>query len=132
MPHSLGHFLGLQVHDVGPTEEISGIEGESETLSRPMPISHNDIRLQEGHVFTVEPGLYFIDLLLKKARKNENQKNLINFEKVEEYKIEVPGVRIEDNIALLNDKTFNMTENVVRDVTQIQSLMNDTSIRINL
>lgn len=38
-PHSIGHFLGLDVHDVG----------------------NYDIPLQEGDVITIEPGIYLHD-----------------------------------------------------------------------
>lgn len=40
-PHGIGHSLGLDVHDIG---DLRG---------------NNDATLQEGMVFTVEPGLYF-------------------------------------------------------------------------
>ena len=48
LPHSLGHLLGLQVHDVGP--------------GGPVPE-----RLEVGHVVTCEPGIYFVDGLLGPA-----------------------------------------------------------------
>ena len=42
--HGLGHYLGLDVHDVGPYKE-----------------SGQDIPLEEGMVLTVEPGIYIAD-----------------------------------------------------------------------
>lgn len=48
LPHSLGHLLGLQVHDVGP--------------SGPVPDT-----LLAGMVVTCEPGIYFVDGLLGPA-----------------------------------------------------------------
>ena len=46
----LGHFLGLDVHDMGG----SGL---------PVP----DDKLAPGHVVTCEPGIYFVDSLLGPA-----------------------------------------------------------------
>jgi len=48
MPHGLGHFLGLDVHDVSDVG--------------PVPK-----QLEEGHVVTVEPGCYFMPLLVQQA-----------------------------------------------------------------
>lgn len=55
MPHGLGHFLGLDVHDVG-------------TGDGPVPA-----QLQPGHVVTCEPGVYFMPLLMDRARANSSQ-----------------------------------------------------------
>lgn len=55
LPHGLGHSLGLQVHDVGCA------------LRRPRadnPWLRATIDIAPGHVFTIEPGVYFIEALL--------------------------------------------------------------------
>ena len=43
--------------------------------------------IKTGNVFTVEPGIYFIDTLIESAKQNEKIKDFIDFEKVEEYKV---------------------------------------------
>ena len=43
--HGTGHFLGLDVHDVGEYRKLDG--------------TRSDTKLQAGMVLTVEPGLYF-------------------------------------------------------------------------
>ena len=65
-PHGVGHLLGLQVHDVaGFAADVTGRE-------IPKPEGHPYLRLtrrlEPGFVVTVEPGVYFIELLLESAR----------------------------------------------------------------
>jgi Xaa-Pro dipeptidase len=61
-PHGLGHFLGLDTHDVG------GYPKGVERIDRPgIRFLRARRELQAGMVITIEPGLYFIPALLKKA-----------------------------------------------------------------
>jgi Xaa-Pro dipeptidase len=66
MPHGIGHLLGIQVHDVA-----GFMENENGTTIDP-PSGHPFLRLtrvlEEDMVLTVEPGLYFIDMLLHELR----------------------------------------------------------------
>lgn len=49
--HNTSHWLGIDVHDASPVGDVSSGTGK-QTPS-------NQLKLQEGCVFTVEPGLYF-------------------------------------------------------------------------
>src|SRR5205823_7227048 len=58
-PHGLGHSLGLQTHDVGCA------------LMKPRadnPFLRNTSKIAEDQVFTIEPGIYFIEMLLAPLR----------------------------------------------------------------
>ncbi|MBF0276880.1 MAG: Xaa-Pro dipeptidase [SAR324 cluster bacterium] len=103
--HGLGHLLGVQVHDVGGF--LQNPEGEL----LPAPENHRFLRLtrkiEPNMVFTIEPGLYFVPVLLKKLKERKEQKYL-NWEKIETM-IPYGGVRIEDDICMKDDGPFNIT-----------------------
>jgi len=62
-PHGLGHFLGMNVHDVG-----GYLEGHPERPEGPGLRSLRTARImQAGMVVTVEPGCYFNNHLIDAA-----------------------------------------------------------------
>ena len=60
-PHGLGHLLGTQVHDVGG--HMAGPTGNTIDPPSGHPFLRLTRVLEEDMVVTIEPGLYFIDLL---------------------------------------------------------------------
>lgn len=110
-PHGLGHHLGLQVHDMG------GFMSDEKGTHQPSPEGHPFLRctrlIEKNQVFTIEPGLYFIDSLLGDLAQTDN-KQFINWEKVESFK-PFGGIRIEDNIIVHEDSLENMTRNLELD-----------------
>jgi Xaa-Pro dipeptidase len=106
-PHGVGHLLGLQVHDIaGLAQDASGAE-----IPRPdgHPFLRLTRRLEPGFVVTIEPGLYFIDLLLDAARAGK-QGRRIRWDAVERLR-PWGGIRIEDDVAC----TGGAPENLTRD-----------------
>jgi Xaa-Pro dipeptidase len=104
-PHGVGHFLGLQVHDV------AGFHGTRAGCIIPKPEGHPYLRLTRiidpRMVFTIEPGLYFIESLLSDLRKSENAK-YVNWTKVDEFR-KFGGIRIEDDIVVTDAGHINLT-----------------------
>ncbi|QQR53416.1 aminopeptidase P N-terminal domain-containing protein [bacterium] len=78
-PHGIGHYLGLDVHDVGSYQEP----------------------LQEGDVFTIEPGIYIPE--------------------------EALGVRIEDDYWLTPKGAVCLSEGLPKTVAEVQQAMADKS-----
>jgi len=104
-PHGLGHLLGLQVHDLGG-HQID----KAGTLSLPddkAPFLRLTRTLEENMVITIEPGLYFIPMLIEKM-KAENANHGCNLSKIEHF-IPYGGIRIEDNIVVKNHQPENLT-----------------------
>lgn len=65
MPHSLGHYIGFKVHDVGLQRQIADspdAKFKPYHYNQPMPVSIAILR--KGMVTTIEPGIYFIEDLI--------------------------------------------------------------------
>lgn len=105
-PHGVGHYLGLQVHDVG------GFMADATGKTIDKPEGHPYLRLmraiEPSMIFTVEPGLYFIEPLLADLKKSENAK-YVNWPKVDAFR-KFGGIRIEDDVVV----TANGHENLTR------------------
>ncbi len=101
MPHGLGHQMGLDVHDMENIgEKYVGYDEETLRSSTPgLSSLRMGKRLREGHVITVEPGIYFIPDLIDKWEVEGFGRDFINFAKVREY-LDFGGIRIEDNMLI--------------------------------
>lgn len=104
-PHGMGHGIGLQVHDVGGF-------AESDRGGRiPPPDGHPFLRLtrvlEPGMVVTIEPGIYFVDLLLEALRQGEHAAE-IDWDRVEAFR-PYGGVRIEDEVVCTEAAPINLT-----------------------
>ncbi|MDP1832580.1 MAG: Xaa-Pro dipeptidase [Geothrix sp.] len=104
-PHGLGHHLGIQVHDV------AGKQGSPDGTLEPPPPQHPTLRttrtIDAGQVFTVEPGLYFIPMLLRPFRENGHAAKF-NWTLIDEL-TPCGGIRIEDNLLVTATGHRNLT-----------------------
>jgi len=102
-PHGLGHSLGLQTHDVG-----CALRKPRETNG----LLRNTSDITVGQVFTIEPGIYFIESLLDGLRATPAGA-IVDWKTVE---VLAPfgGVRIEDDVHVVGG------EAVVRNLTREQ------------
>jgi len=105
MPHGVGHLLGIQVHDVGGHQR-SASGGRIEPPAH-SPALRTTRMLSEDMVFTVEPGLYFIPMLLDPLRTGYAREAL-NWPLIDEL-IPSGGIRIEDNIRVTATGAENLT-----------------------
>jgi Xaa-Pro dipeptidase len=111
-PHGIGHLLGLQVHDVGGFMASEA----GDTIER--PAGHPYLRLTralgENFVVTIEPGIYFIDLLLEQARRDGRGRDIV-WDRVAALK-PYGGVRIEDNVVARAGEPENLTRAAFAEV----------------
>jgi Xaa-Pro dipeptidase len=116
-PHGLGHFLGLDTHDVG------GYPKGVERIDRP-GIRFLRVRreLMPGMVITVEPGIYFIPALLKPALEKSDQSRFLNKNRIENL-LNFGGIRIEDNLIITDEGNENLTD-IPKEIRDIEEVMN--------
>ena len=101
-PHGLGHWLGLDVHDVG-LDKIKATTTSGATDKR----GNRVVRpLVPGMILTIEPGLY---LSLSDKRIPAQYRGI--------------AIRIEDDVLVREQGYFVMTAGVVKDVEAIEKLM---------
>ncbi len=116
-PHGLGHFLGLDTHDVG------GYPKGVEKIDRPgIKFLRARRSLQPGMAVTMEPGLYIIPALLKPALEEINIAAFLNKDKIEQI-YDFGGVRIEDNVIVTENGRENLTD-VPKGRDEIERVMN--------
>ncbi len=104
-PHGLGHGIGLQVHDV------AGFAASDAGGTLDKPDGHPFLRLtrtlEPGMVVTIEPGVYFIDMLLDQI-KADGHADAVDWDRVEDFR-PCGGIRIEDDVACTEDAPINLT-----------------------
>ncbi|MDR6839749.1 Xaa-Pro dipeptidase [Pseudoxanthomonas sacheonensis] len=104
-PHGLGHPIGLQVHDV------AGFAESDRGGKIPRPPGHPYLRmtrvLEPGMVVTIEPGLYFIDMLLDEVKKN-GRADSVDWGRVDAFR-PYGGIRIEDEVMCTAGDAVNLT-----------------------
>ncbi len=104
-PHGIGHGIGLQVHDV------AGFAQSDRGGTIPKPEGHPYLRLtrvlEPGMVVTIEPGIYFVDLLLKGLKQGEHA-NAVDWSRVDAFR-PYGGIRIEDDVVCTGGAPVNLT-----------------------
>ncbi len=108
LPHGLGHLIGLQVHDVGGHQ--AGPDGGNQEPPQSHPFLRTTRTIEAGFVLTIEPGLYFIPLLLDELKAGPHGSS-VNWQRVEQW-LPYGGVRIEDDVVA---RPQGPPENLTRD-----------------
>ena len=104
-PHGLGHPIGLQVHDVAGF----AASDRGGTIARPEghPYLRMTRMLEPGMVVTIEPGVYFIDMLLDEVNRNGHADS-IDWARLEAFR-PYGGIRIEDEVLCTAEAPDNLT-----------------------
>jgi Xaa-Pro aminopeptidase len=104
-PHGVGHMVGLGIRDAG--EVLPGREPREDEFPR----LRVDLPLLPGHVFTVEPGIYFVPALLHDADLRNRHRDAVDWERAEAM-LGFGGIRIENDVLITDDGNEVLTADV--------------------
>lgn len=104
-PHGIGHHLGIQVHDIGGHQKSR----EGGVLAPPEghPYLRNTRVMEVGQVFTIEPGIYFVSMLLEPFRQGAAASDF-NWPLIDAL-APFGGARVEDNVVVTATGHRNLT-----------------------
>jgi Xaa-Pro aminopeptidase len=122
-PHGIGHMLGLDVHDMeGLGEDHVGYNEKVKRSSQfGLAFLRFALPLKAGHVFTVEPGCYFVPDLIAFWRSEDRFKEFINYDKIDKYKI-IGGIRIEDNVIVTEEGHRVLGKPIPKTIDEVESV----------
>jgi Xaa-Pro aminopeptidase len=123
MPHGLGHMMGLDVHDMEALGE--NYIGYNDDVKRSDQFGLAFLRFalpyKPGHVFTIEPGCYFIPELINQWKSEGKFNEFINYSRIDKY-MSIGGIRIEDNV-LITEKGHKVLGKLIpKTITEIESV----------
>ena len=122
MPHGLGHMMGLDVHDMEALGE--NYIGYNDQVKRSDQFGLSFLRFalpyKPGHVFTVEPGCYFIPQLIDQWKSEGKFTEFINYKKVESF-IGMGGIRIEDDVLITEKGHKLLGKPIPKTVAEVES-----------
>jgi Xaa-Pro aminopeptidase len=104
-PHGVGHMVGLGIRDAG--EVLRGREQPEGEVPR----LRVDLPLLPGHVFTVEPGIYFVPALLNDPDLRTRHRDAVDWERAEAM-LGFGGIRIENDVLITEDGNEVLTADV--------------------
>jgi Xaa-Pro aminopeptidase len=123
MPHGLGHMMGLDVHDMEALGE--NFIGYNDKVKRSEQFGTAFLRFalpyKPGHVFTVEPGCYFIPELIEKWKAEGRFKEYINYSKIDSY-LSIGGIRIEDNVLITEKGHKVLGKPIPKTIKEVESV----------
>jgi Xaa-Pro aminopeptidase len=123
MPHGLGHMMGLDVHDMEALGE--NYIGYNDEVKRSDQFGLAFLRFalpyKPGHVFTIEPGCYFIPELIEKWKSEKKFTEFINYSKIDKY-MSIGGIRIEDNILITEKGHKLLGKPIPKTVKEIETV----------
>jgi Xaa-Pro aminopeptidase len=128
-PHGVGHFLGLDAHDLESFGDrvLYGPERERSTQFGTAYL-RIDRDLEAGMVVTIEPGLYFVPAILRHPELSERFADVLVRERAEQFLAAndgrgFGGVRVEDDVLVTPSGPENLTVSIPKTVDAVEAVV---------
>ncbi|MBN1987280.1 MAG: aminopeptidase P N-terminal domain-containing protein [Prolixibacteraceae bacterium] len=123
-PCGTGHMMGLDVHDMEDLGEVwVGYNGQPKSTQFGLKSLRLAKPLQAGHVFTIEPGIYFIPELIDLWHSQNKFNEFINWEKVNSYR-NFGGIRNEEDFVMTINGAKLLGKPKPKTIEDIEELRN--------
>lgn len=121
-PCGTGHMMGLDVHDMEDLGEVwVGYDGQAKSTQFGLKSLRLAKPLQAGHVFTIEPGIYFIPELIDLWRGQNKFNDFINWDKVDSYR-NFGGIRNEEDFVMTKDGAKLLGKPKPKTIDEVEAL----------
>ena len=122
LPCGTGHMMGLDVHDMENLGEVwVGYDGEPKSKQFGLKSLRLAKALLPGHVFTIEPGIYFIPELMDKWQAEGKFADFINWTEVQKFR-SFGGIRNEEDYLITSEGVRRLGKPKPMTVEEVEAL----------
>lgn len=123
-PCGTGHMMGLDVHDMEDLGEVwVGYDGQAKSTQFGLKSLRLAKSLKPGHVFTIEPGIYFIPDLIDLWQSQGKFNSFVNWNKVNQFR-NFGGIRNEEDFVVTNNGYKRIGKAKPKTIAEIEMIRN--------
>ena len=123
-PCGTGHMMGLDVHDMEDLGEIRvGYNGEPKSTQFGLKSLRLAKELLPGHVFTIEPGIYFIPELIDLWKSTGKLNDFLVWDEIEKFR-NFGGIRNEEDFLVTADGFKRLGKAKPKSIEEVEALRN--------
>ena len=123
-PCGTGHMMGLDVHDMEDLGEVwVGYGGEPKSTQFGLKSLRFAKTLRPGHVFTIEPGIYFIPELIDLWKSEGKFSDFLNWNEIEKFR-HFGGIRNEENFVVTENGYKMLGKAKPKTIDEVEALRN--------
>lgn len=121
-PCGTGHMMGLDVHDMEDLGEVwVGYGGEAKSTQFGLKSLRLAKELLPGHVFTIEPGIYFIPQLIDLWKSEGKFDQFLNWKEIEKFK-SFGGIRNEEDFLITDSGYQRLGKLKPKTIAEVEEL----------
>ncbi len=127
LPCGTGHMMGLDVHDMENLGEVwVGYDGRAKSKQFGLKSLRLAKELKPGHVFTIEPGIYFIPELIDLWSSQSKFNEFIVWSEVNKFR-NFGGIRNEEDYTITESGAQRIGKRKPMTIEEVEQIRNNSS-----